>query len=90
MRVDLAVKANGRLSATYPVGRSGGGKQDSVLSPVLLLLVLDPLLRELQASWLGLSVTNFYAGGFLYADDVRTLTSSKADLHAGIQIDQST
>ena len=61
------IKVDGRLSATYSVGRRG-----SVLSTALFLLVLDPLLRELQASGLGLSINNFYAGGFLHVDDVRT------------------
>ena len=37
------VKIDGRLSATYSVGK--GVKQDSVLSPALFLLVMDPLLR---------------------------------------------
>ena len=76
------VKIDGRLSATYSVGR--GVKQGSVLSPALFLLVMDLLLRELQASGLGLSINNFYAGGFLHADDVRTLTSSKESLEAQV------
>ena len=75
------VEIDGRLSATYSVGR--GVKQGSVLSPAPFLLVLDPLLRELQASGLGLSINNFYAGGFLHADDVRTLASSKGTGHYG-------
>ena len=61
-------------------------KQGSVLSPALFLLVLDPFLRELQTSWLGLSINNFYAGGFLHADDVRTLASSKELLEAQVAI----
>ena len=76
------VKIDGRLSATYSVGR--GVKQGSVLSPALFLLVMDLLLRELQASGLGLSINNFYAGGFLHADDVRTLASSKESLEAQV------
>jgi len=73
------IKVDGRLSATYSVGRRG-----SVLSTALFLLVLDPLLRELQASGLGLSINNFYAGGFLHVDDVRTLASSKELLEAQV------
>ena len=45
------VKADGRLSATYPVGR--GVKQGSVLSPAPFLLVLNPLLKGLQSSGIG-------------------------------------
>ena len=55
-----------------------------MLSPVLFLLVLDPILRELQASGLGLLINNFYAGSFLHADDVRTLASSKESLEAQV------
>ena len=59
-----------------------GGKDplqanNSVLSPALFVLVMDPLLRQLQASGLGLSISNFYVGGFLHADDVRTLATSR-------------
>lgn len=57
-------------------------KQGSVLSPVLFLLVMDPLLRELQASVLGLSISNFYARAFPHTDDVRTLAFSRASLEA--------
>ena len=40
----------------------GGVKQSSVISLSLFLPVMDPLLRQLQASGLCLSISNFYAG----------------------------
>ena len=41
-----------------------GVKQGSILSPALFLLVMNPLLLRLQQSGLGLTINNFYAGGF--------------------------
>ena len=57
-------------------------RQGLVLSPGLFLLVMDPLLKQLQASGLGLSLNNFYAGGFHHADDIKTLASSKKSLES--------
>ena len=34
------------------------------------------LLSQLEQSGVGLSVNNFYAGGFLHADDIKTLATS--------------
>ena len=65
---------DGILSRSYPVER--GVKKGSVLSPALFLLVMDPLLSKLQSSGMGLSINNFYAGGFLHADDIRTVATS--------------
>lgn len=78
------VKLEGRLSDNFSVER--GVKQGSVLSPALFLLVMDPLLRQLQVSGVGLSINNFYAGGFLHADDIRTLATSEASLRHQIEL----
>ena len=43
--------------------------------PYLILLVMDPLLTKLQSSVI-LSINNFYAGGYLHADDIRTVATS--------------
>ena len=72
------MKVNGKLSQSFYVER--GVRQGSVLSPALFLLVMDPLLRRLQSSGLGLSVNHFYTGGFLHADDIRTLASSEESI----------
>ena len=50
------VRMDGMLSENFQVKR--GVKQGSVLSPALFLLVMDPLLRQLQASGVGLTVNN--------------------------------
>ena len=47
MEVASQVKLDGKLSSSYNVDR--GVKQSSVLSPALFLLVMDLLLRQLQA-----------------------------------------
>ena len=45
------------------------------------LLVMDPLLKQLEASSLGISVNNFFAGGFLHTNE-RTLATSAKSLNA--------
>ena len=47
-----------------------------MLSPTLFLLVMDPLLRKLESSGLGLSVNGLFAGAYLHADDIRTLATT--------------
>ena len=64
-------------------------KQGSVLSPSLFLLVMDPLLKQLETSGLGLFVNSFYVGGFLHADDIRTLATSADSLKAQVSLVKS-
>ena len=76
--------AGERLLESYSVER--GVKQGSILSPTLFLLVMDPLLTHLQKTGLGLSINNFYAGGFLHANDIRTLASSSGSLESQVSL----
>ena len=45
---------------------------------------MDPLLRSLKESGLGLSGNEFYVGGFIYANDIRTVVSSMKSLEAQV------
>ena len=63
-----------------------GVKQGPVVSPALFLLVMDPFLRQLQKSGLGHSVNEFYVGGFLHANDIRTVATSAESLEAQVGI----
>ena len=76
-----------QLSAEFTLER--GVLQGSVLSPVLFLLVMDPLLRELERNSLGPFVYGTYAGAFAYADDIHTVTSSLPSLQQQINMVQN-
>ena len=47
---------------------------------------MDPLLRDLETSGVGLSLNGFYAGGFLHADDIRTLATSEESLMKQVEL----
>ena len=72
------MRVDGQLSEEYSEQR--GVKQGSVLSRALLLLVMDPLLKQLQSTQLELTVNEFNSGRFFHADDIRTLATSEASL----------
>ena len=77
------VKLEDGHSNIFPIER--GVRQGSVLSPTLFLLVIDPLLREMESANLGLTINNFFVGGFAHADDIRTITNSIASLNAQLE-----
>ena len=77
-----SVRLGQHVSHSFTLGR--GVRQGSILSPALFLLVMDPLLRQLQSLSIGASVNNMYAGGFLHADDIRTLAANASTLEAQI------
>ena len=47
---------------------------------------MDLLLRNLEASGVGLSLKEYYAWGFLHADDIRTLATSEESLMKQVQL----
>ena len=75
------------MSTEFCIGR--GVKQGSVLSPTLFIILMDPLLQQLESSKLGLTINGFYAGGFIHADDIRTLSSSSSSLKEQMEIVKS-
>ena len=76
------VRVNGSLSSVFNLER--GVLQGSVLSPALFLLIMDPLLKSLQSKGLGPSVGGTYTGAFIHADDIHTISSSRATLQEQI------
>ena len=81
------VRVNGHLTPEFTLER--GVLQGSVLSPILLLLVMDPLLSSLESSGLGPSISNIFAGAYAHADDIRTVTSSLVTLQQQINVVQT-
>ena len=81
-----SVRINGHLSEPFVVER--GVRQGSVLSPLLFSLVMDPLLKEMQGSGLGLSINGLPVGSNAHADDIRAITNSWDNLEALIQMVQ--
>ena len=81
------VKVNGKLPPMFTI--ESGVLQGSVLSPVLFLLVMDPLLHTLENSNLGPYISNIYAGAFAHADHLCTITSSQIILQQQIKTVQT-
>ena len=78
------IRVDGAISNPYLISR--GVKQGSVLSPILFLVVIDPLLKTLRDNNAGLSVYGTYIGGAAHADDLRTATATKNSIIQQVDI----
>ena len=67
--VQSSVQVNGSSSEPFKV--TGGVHQESALSPLLFIIVMEALSREFRFSW---------TWELLYAEDLSTLNDSLADL----------
>ena len=56
-----------------------------MLSPVLFLLVMDPLLQGLEENCLNPSLHNIYLSAFAHVDYIRTITSSCTTLQKQVE-----
>ena len=72
-----SVHLKGLSSSPFPIHR--GVRQGSVLSPVLFLLVMDPILVELREKSCGLSINGLFIGALSHADDIRSLSTNLSD-----------
>ena len=73
------IRVNGVLSDSYNIIHRGV-KQGSVLSPLLFVLILDDLLKNLRKEEAGLTVGGNFVGGAAHADDLRTAAISKESI----------
>jgi len=69
-----SVRVCSTVSSQFHIQR--GVRQGSVLSPVLFLLVMDPILLELQSKSNSLNISSLFLGALSHADDIRTLNQS--------------
>ena len=81
------VRIGSQLSRAITLQR--GVRQGSVLSPMLFLLVMDSLLKDLANEMAGISIEGIYAGSLCHADDLRSVTSNLLSLEKQAEIVKS-
>ena len=67
MRSNIYVKWG--LHTSYTFMLSAGVRQGGVLSPILICIYVDCILRNLELSRLGCWLSDLYIGCIMYADD---------------------
>lgn len=88
MKAELRVEtAYGLTDPVYP-GR--GLLQGDPLSPLLFTVVLDPLLRALEASGVGFRWDHTNTPALAFADDILLIASTAADLQRSLHLTTST
>ena len=65
---------------------SMGVKQGSALSPLLFLIAIDPMLKNLKLEQAGLSICGNFVGAAAHADDLRTIAASKFSVQEQVDI----
>ena len=78
------VRTRAGCSGQFPISR--GVKQGSALSPLLFLIAIDPMLKNLKLEQAGLSICGNFVGAAAHADDLRTIAASKCSVQEQVDI----
>jgi len=85
--VKSRVIVNDRLSDWFDIGI--GLRQGCVLSPLLFLIFINDLIRELNDSNLGVAIGNGKLSNLTFADDIALVANNSRDLQALVRIAES-
>jgi hypothetical protein len=83
-KVQSCVVINNRPSSWFSI--DVGLRQGCVLSPLLFLIFINDLLRELKESGMGVTASGIQVSNLAFADDIALLANTKEDLQAMLQI----